>query len=226
MAGTLAFSLMPIRERGPLEDVEGAEQGESARTELQVTPGLLVPAFAVLCFVATLGGFSYRGNTVAQPALFAEQIDFMGYGLAASLAMLIGIGGQYLGGVLADRHELRGLYLAFHAASLPLALAIGLSTGAPLLVFSGLFVFFALGMQPIENSLFAALTPERWRGAAYGLKFVLTFGVGATAVGMVRWVAPAYGWSGVYVFLAGVIAVLVAGIGVLLWLTRMPRPAR
>jgi hypothetical protein len=64
------------------------------------------------------------------------------------------------------------------------------------------FAFFSLGMQPIENSLCAQLTPERWRSTAYGLKFTLTFGIGASAVAMVEWVAPSRGFVGVYHVLA------------------------
>ena len=41
------------------------------------------------------------------------------------------------------------------------------------------YTFFALGMQPIENSLVAHLTPSRLRSFAYSLKFILVFGVGA-----------------------------------------------
>ena len=162
----------------------------------------------------------YRANTVAQPALFSTEIDFVGYGVAASGAMLVGLLGQYLGGILADRRELRGSYLAFHVASVPLLIAIAWNTGVPLFVASAMYVFFALGMQPIENSLFAALTPERWRSTAYGIKFTLTFGIGSTAVWMVYDVARAEGWPAVYWALVLVALGLIAGIGILYALTR------
>ena len=32
--------------------------------------------------------------------------------------------------------------------------------------------------QPIENVLLARFSPQRWKGLVFGLKFVLTFGVG------------------------------------------------
>ena len=176
--------------------------------------------FLAVCVTATLGGFMYRANTVAQPALFSTEIDFVGYGVAASGAMLVGLVGQYLGGLLADRRELRGSYLAFHAASVPLLIGIAWTTGVPLLIASAMYVFFALGMQPIENSLFAALTPERWRSTAYGIKFTLTFGIGSTAVWMVYDVARADGWPAVYWALVLVALGLIAGIGVLYALTR------
>jgi FSR family fosmidomycin resistance protein-like MFS transporter len=139
----------------------------------------------------------------------------MGYGAAASIAMLVGIAGQYLGGLVADNRELRASYFLFHLSSLPLLVLVSRLDALPLLGASSLYVFFALGMQPIENSLFAALTPERWRSTAYGLKFVLTFGVGSSAVWMVRWVAAAWGWSSVYTVLCIVVALLLGCIGAL-----------
>jgi MFS family permease len=209
LVAALAFSRLRIREP------QDAPPSRAAAPAGPVASRRLL-AFALLCSIATLAGFGYRGNTVAQPALFAEQIDFMGYGAAASLTMLVGIFGQYLGGRVADRRDLRWSYFVFHLASLPMLLVLVSSTGLPLLAASAGFVFFALGMQPIENSLFAQVTPERWRSTAYGLKFVLTFGVGASAVVMVRWVGAAWGWVGVYQVLAFVVAAMVLGILVLI----------
>ena len=207
----MAF-LEPERAAAPLDAPE--QDSPATRSSLGLGP------FLAICFTATLGGFMYRANTVAQPALFASEIDFMGYGAAASGAMLVGLVGQYLGGLAADRWELRGSYLLFHAASVPLLVAIASTTGISLLFTSALYVFFALGMQPIENSLFAALTPERWRSTAYGIKFTLTFGIGSTAVWLVYEVARNDGWPAVYWALVGVAIALIAGIGGLYGLTR------
>ena len=212
LAATLLFSRVRITEPGRAPEPESPGSGSTTRRAVLV--------FVLLCAAATLGGFAYRGNTVAQPALFAENISFMGYGLAASLAMFLGTLGQYAGGRLADRLDLRIGYLAFQAASLPALVVIASATEWPLLVAASIYAFFALGMQPIENSLFAALTPERWRSTAYGLKFVLTFGVGSSAVWMVRSVAETSGWHAVYSALTGVVVVLVACIGLLFVATR------
>jgi MFS family permease len=164
---------------------------------------------AVLLVAATLAGISYRGNTLVQPAYFAARVHEIGFGAATSLVYLLGIGGQYVGGRLADRHDLRRLYLAFHALSLPALLLMAALTGLPLLGSAGLFVFFSLGMQPIENSLFAHLTPARWRATAYGMKFVLTFGIGALAVLLVQWADATGGLSFVMLCLAGVVLLIV-----------------
>ena len=117
--------------------------------------------------------------------------------------------------MIADRFELKRSYLAFHLASLPALWFISVGTEWPLLIAASIYSIFALGMQPIENSLFAVVTPDRWRSTAYGLKFVLTFGVGSLAVWMVRGVAEASGWHSVYGVLVGVLILLLSCIGLL-----------
>jgi len=198
------------------------------RRHLHATPNITAPArtallpFAVLLIAATLAGVSYRGNTLVQPGYFAAHVSEIGFGAATSLAYVLGIGGQYVGGVLADRHDLRRLYLVFHACSLPALLLMTLLSGLPLIGAAAVFVFFSLGMQPIENSLFAQFTPPRWRASGYGLKFVLTFGVGSLAVWVVRW-ADGLGGGLAYALLA-LAAVVALVIGAAAVLVRLGEP--
>ena len=173
--------------------------------------------FALLLVAATLAGISYRGNTLVQPAYFAERVPMIGYGLATSLVYMFGIVGQYVGGHLADRHDLRWLYFGFHALALPPLIAMTALSGVPLLGGAALFVFFSLGMQPIENSLVAQVAPARWRGTAYGMKFVLTFGVGALGVRLVQWAQSTHGLSFAIACLAAVVVVLLIAIAAFLY---------
>jgi MFS family permease len=216
---TLWFLRLPIREP-PREKPASSPGIPRAAARAPWLP------FAVICVTAMLGGISYRGNTLAQPAYFAEQVSAIGYGTATSLALLLGIAGQYWGGMVADRHDLRWSYLAFHLASLPALVLMMMTTNLPLVGVAGLFTFFSLGMQPIENSLFAAFTPDRWRSTGYGVKFVFTFGVGSTAVWLVSWVDGTLGLSRVFGALAIVVALLVAAAGVLIATTDPMSPGR
>lgn len=172
--------------------------------------------FVVLLVAAALAGISYRGNTVIQPAFFEQHVSAFSFGVTTSLVYMVGIGGQYLGGHLADRRDLRWLYFAFHAISLPALLAMVVLAELPLVAAAMVFVFFSLGMQPIENSLLAHVTPERWRSTAYGIKFVLTFGVGSLAVWLVDWAQHQRDLAFAILCLAGVVVLLLAAIGVFL----------
>jgi MFS family permease len=173
--------------------------------------------FALLCVAAALGGISYRANTVAQPAYFAERVSILGYGATTSLVYLTGIAGQYMGGVLADRHDLRWLYLGFHAASIPALWLVSRTTDTALVASSTLFLFFSLGMQPAENSLFARFTPARWRATGYGVKFVMTFGVGSLAVRLVQRAEAGGDLSAVFRWLTVVVGMLVVTVAALIW---------
>jgi FSR family fosmidomycin resistance protein-like MFS transporter len=215
LAVTALLARLPIHERLARHAPAGPAQGRNG-----------IAAFAVLCAAAVLTGIVYRAGTLAQPAYFAERVSASGFGAAVSLAYLVGIAGQYAGGALADRRDLGWSYLAFQAASVPALLCMSAASGLPLLGAAGAFTFFSLGMQPIENSLFAQLTPERWRSTGYGVKFVLSFGLGASGVWLVRAGEQAGGLAYVFTLLAGVVSVLLVVILALVALTRrLPAPA-
>lgn len=180
----------------------------------------------LLLLAATLAGISYRGNTLLQPGYFAERVSPVWFGAAVSAAYLLGIVGQYVGGVLADRHDQRRLYLLFHLCSLPALLAMTVLSGTPLVLSAAGFVFFSLGMQPIENSLVAHYAPPRRRALVYGLKFVCTFGVGSLAVWLVRWADGIGGLSNAVLWLSGVVALVVLVAAVLLSIDDRPREQR
>ena len=105
--------------------------------------------------------------------------------------------------------ELRRAYLAFHTASFPFLLGMAFTGELALVACAAVYGFFSFGMQPIENSLIAAITPVRWRSTSFAVKFVLNFGVGASAVQLVGPIKTAYSLEMVYVFLAGLVFLLV-----------------
>ena len=75
----------------------------------------------------------------------------------------------------------------------------------------------------MENSLYASLTPERWRSTAYGIKFILVFGVGAGAVWIVRFTTEAWGLASVYFVMTGVVLALLSAIAGLIAVTSRGR---
>ncbi len=194
--------------------------------------------FAILCVIMTLAGLAYRANSVILPAYLELKASFlwdlfnrlsvtnaagaktMAATLLASAIYTIGIFGQLLGGRLADRYDLRWLYLLFHAMSLPFVIAMGFFSQELLVLSAGLYILFSLGMQPIENSLVATFTPSRWRSTSYGIKFILTFGVGSLAVYIVGWIKDAWNLGTVYYFMGGIIAVFVLLICLLILASR------
>ena len=224
LLGALFMVLMPFQE--PLKKQKPAKE----------TAGRLILFFAILCIAMMLGGIAYRSTTVVLPAYFElknpnllalfSKLDWFptSRNVAAtalsSLVFSVGMLGQYLGGRAAERFEPRRGYLAFHLVALPLALLMAYTTDLPLLLVTILYLFFLLGMQPIENTLVAYLTPDRLRHSAFGTKFILTFGVGSVAVYVVGWIKTAWSLSAVFVAMSVVSVLIVLDILLLIRQTR------
>lgn len=117
--------------------------------------------------------------------------------LVATGLYVLGAIGQGISGRIADRYSLKWIYFIFYALSLPFVLATVWIASAWLIPTVGIFMLFALGALPIENSLVAYLTPARWRSVTYGIKYTVIFGVGSFAVKLVGWVQAGYGLTGV-----------------------------
>jgi len=198
-----------------------AKHESTAKTE---TKGNLVP-FLVLLVAMMLGGIVYRATTVTLPAYFELQNGDLYQGFLAitgqfgspnlfatlitSLIYLIGMAGQYFGGRVGQSVDLGKGYLIFHLVTIPAVLAMAVTSNMPLIIFAMIHSFFLLGMQPLENTLVARLSPPQLHSSAFGLKFVLTFGVGALSVAMVSSIKESFGLSAVYVALALVSTTLV-----------------
>lgn len=189
-------------------------------------------------WIVTLGGLVYRINIVALPAYLELKAGFLAHQFhdllsiqtkaatttmaAAALTSFIyvaGIFGQLWGGRIADRHELKRLYILFNAVILPLALLMAFLSDQLLVVAAGAYVFFALGIQPIENSLIAKFTPSQWRSTGYGLSAILIFGVGALAVYLVGWISARWSLGNVYLCSSFLLILIVVNIVFLFLLT-------
>jgi MFS transporter, FSR family, fosmidomycin resistance protein len=227
LCGALLMVALPLREP------------EKKKKSAGDTQGRLVVALAILCVAMMLGGVAYRCTTVVLPSYFELRnpglLAYLGSlewfpasrNVAAtalsSLVFSIGMLGQYMGGWVAERFDPSRGYLVFHLVALPLALLMAYTTDVPLLLVTICYMFFLLGMQPIENTLVAYLTPDRLRHSAYGTKFILTFGVGAVAVYVVGWIKTQWSLSAVFVAMAVVSLLIVLDILLLISRTREMR---
>ena len=203
-----------------------------------------VKLFAVFAAGMTLSGLMYRAFTTILPAFLELRLGDVGSLLRGGGAAVpaggenpaldtlianlvttavygIGIAGQLIGGRVADRYSLKWGYFAFFALALPCALAMIFLDGALLIPTAGIFVLFVLGVQPIENSLIAYLTPAKWRSLSYGIKFSLVFGVGALSVKLIGFIQERTG-SLDYVILsiAGFLAAMLLVFSVFLYMSR------
>jgi MFS family permease len=218
LMGVLVMSVLPFPTQSRGSSASPGEKGANG--------------FLILLAAMMLGGIAYRGATVILPAYFELRnqsifqwlTDQLPTGLSANLVattitsaiFLVGMLGQYMGGRVAERYSLQHSYLVFHLITIPAAFIMAWTADLPLVVVALIYFFFLLGMQPIENTLVSRLTPARWRHSAFGMKFVLTFGMGAIAIKAVEAIEKGYGITWVYPCLGCVSMVLVLTIGLLI----------
>ncbi|AGF79025.1 arabinose efflux permease family protein [Desulfocapsa sulfexigens DSM 10523] len=205
----------------------GHSTKQERREKKPQTQGNLKP-FLVLLVAMMLGGVVYRATTVTLPAYFEMQNQSLYQSflsvfgqlgspnvfatLVTSFIYLVGMAGQYYGGRVGQSVDLGKGYLIFHLITIPTVIAMAVTSNMPLIIFAMVHSFFLLGMQPLENTLVARLSPPQFHSSAYGLKFILTFGVGALSVSMVSIIKESFGLSSVYFALALVSTTLVSAI--------------
>ena len=190
-----------------------------------------ITGFMILCVCMMLSGIAYRMASVIMPSYFELQNRALFDGLSrvpwlsasrnvaatafTSLVFLIGAFGQYLGGWVAERFEPRRSYILFHSIAFPMALLMSHTTDIPLILITGGYIMFLLGGQPIENTLVTRFTPEKLRDSAFGIKAILSFGVGSLSVHLVGWIQVTWSLPAVFTVAAG-ISVLTVLFGVIL----------
>ena len=128
---------------------------------------------------------------------------------------MVGMLGQYIGGHAGERFDVRYTYLVFHLFCLPAALLMAFTQNLSLVALGSVYFFFLLGTQASENTLVAALAPKRLHHSAFGMKFILTFGVGALAVKILGWIDTVWGSEATFIAL-GINSALLVGTIVLL----------
>jgi MFS family permease len=147
-------------------------------------------AVAVLAVTLLCTGLIYQATQPALPKVFSERLgDIAGggvLGVSALVALVYLFVGavQVLAGHLADRYSLKVVYFACFVLQVPFLMLAGGLGGTSLVVVAMIMVSINVASLPAENSLVARYAPSHRRGLAFGLKFVLAFGVGALGVKM------------------------------------------
>jgi MFS transporter, FSR family, fosmidomycin resistance protein len=173
----------------------------------------MVRAFLVLSVTMLCAGLIFQSLSSALPKVFAARLPQLtgGTALAAgglvSLVYLFAAMAQLLGGYLADRYSARSVYIWAYLVQTPLLFVAASLVGLPLFFAVSLAVFLNTTAVPVENVLLAHYSPSRWRGTAFGAKFVLALGVGALAVPMV---AIIHAVTGDFWWLFAILSILTA----------------
>lgn len=164
----------------------------------------------IFLFIAILVGFCYRGMMTFLPTYFSKSLhggifigsDLIKGGSFTTLALLVGIVGQFLGGHLATRFNLEKLYAVMLVITVPFLYMMSFMSNYALVLVTMIFALFYFSGQPIGNALIAEYTDQRGRGLGYGIYFAMAFGLGSFAAGFCGTIAANFGLSQVFAALA------------------------
>lgn len=178
-----------------------APQAEPSRGEA-------VRAGIVLSVTMLCAGLIYQATQPSLPKLFEERLgagtSVGDAALAVTVVYLVAGVTQIVAGHLADRYPPKRIYVLAALVQAPLLALLSWASGWSMVGVALLAVAGNMGAIPAENLLLAKYTPARWRGTAFGLKFVLSFGVSGLAVPLVSLLR---GWTGgfdlLFLLLAG-----------------------
>jgi MFS transporter, FSR family, fosmidomycin resistance protein len=172
-------------------------EAETDRRPLpQSSTGDMKRAFMVLAFTVVCTGMIFQSTSVSLPKIFDERLTSWLTGDGGEISA-IGIGGfvtiayacaafaQIIGGELAERYNLKWVYLLSQLSQVPILLLAWASHSPVLIVLAALMVSLNVVGQPAENTLLGRYTPLAWRARVFGAKFVLTLGISSLGVMMV-----------------------------------------
>ena len=177
---------------------------------------LLYISFALL-------GMAYKGLTTFLPvymsqSAFAHQTSFnpvtLG-GAIATIALLFGLLGQYVGGVVADRIFPEYFYAGTTLVAGIFAFSMAFTSGILLVFVAVIQAFFAFTSQPVQNLLVSRHLSRKRQGIGYGLKFFMLFGVGSIAAAFAGYLADHYGLFAVFIAM-GVLYVVSSIVGLVM----------
>jgi MFS family permease len=204
--------------RGVVVETKADRRPEPAAGRGETVRAGLVLSVTMLC-----AGLVYQATQPTLPKLFAERLGEMGgLGGVGGLGEVAGAAGavtfvyllagltQILAGHLADRWSSKRIYMGAALAQVPLLLLLAWASGPGLVAVAVLAVSFNMAAIPAENLLLARYTPAKWRGTAFGLKFVLSFGVSGLGVPLVSLIHGTTGSFTLLLVLLAAAALIVA----------------
>ena len=158
-----------------------------------------------------LQSFACNGAITFLPAYMAKYTSFhilswdsvaIG-GMLSGLALLMGVFGQYTGGLLAEKPRLKRSLMVMTVVCLPSLMAMAFIKDAPLLITSLIFFYFIFSLQPMTNVLLARRTTLEMRGTAFGIYFFAAFGLGSLSSTFAGYIAQRFGLPWVFLGLSG-----------------------
>lgn len=174
-------------------------------------PFLTLPLL-LLCFAYAMNGLTFQGAMTFLPTYLSQGVrqgviqgDAVTLGgTLASMALMVGVFGQYMGGRLGQGPQVERSLLTINASCVPFLILMGFKRDYFLLLAAFGFAFFHFANHPLLNVILAKNTSARLRGLGYGLAFFLSFGVGSFSATLSGYIAERLGLNAVFFAMAAV----------------------
>ncbi|HEX3952871.1 MAG TPA: MFS transporter [Stellaceae bacterium] len=197
---------------------EANQSRRSAATAARFPRTIVVRAFAVLVLVTLAGGMVFNATTVAFPKLIDERLPQLagstfGVGILVCAVYVVGALSQLLMGRIIDRHPLKIGFLGIALFQAPLLLLTAFTSGWLMVIAATVMIFTVFGQITFNEGMVARYASAEWRARVYAVRYMLSFGVSATAVPLVAYMHEHGGFTGLFELLAGFGALVLLGAG-------------
>lgn len=186
--------------------------GKTARSPTSI----IFLVFAVLAFVTLAGGVTFNATTVALPKLFAERVPALSnaasaVGIVVCVVYVVGAMSQLIVGRVIDLFPLKTVFVPLALLQGPFLLLAAVASGW-WTVFAMLGAIFGIfGQVTINDGMVAKYANSEWRARIYAVRYLLSFGVSASAVPLVAYLHDRGGFIVLFEVLSGFGALVFVG---------------
>ena len=172
--------------------------------------GYFSPALICIYGANLLNTFCYFGTTTFLPTYMAQRVTVRIFslesvavgGMLSGIALLMGVFGQYAGGLFAQGKNLERNFVFICLFGCPLLLGMTFTSEILFFLLALTYFFFNFFIQPMNNTLLAHHTPVSMRGTAFGIYFSTAFGVGSLSSSISGYIAQRFGLQWVFFWLS------------------------
>lgn len=196
---------------------------DNAKSKIQpltISRDVLVKIVAIVLATTALGGLIFQSTTFALPKILDERLADSNLsatliGWYAFLVFTIAAFAQLVVGWLVDRYPLRTVFIFVAIGQCALFLAMIPMSGLAAVIVATGFMLVVFGQIPINDVLLGRVARSEWRSRLLAVRYVVTFGVQASALPLIAWIHAEWGFNQLFLVLALAAAIIV---GCVVWL--------
>lgn len=195
------------------EIASGAAAKKAAAGSMTLDRATLVRVFSIIIFSTAVGGIIFHSTTFALPKIFDERlasfaVSATAVGGYAFLVFALAAFAQLVVGYLVDNHSVRMVFAFVAGLQAVFFISMVNLTGVAALLVAFGFMLVVFGQIPINDVLVGRITRSEWRSRIYAIRYIVTLSVAATAVPLIAVIYANWGFSTLFLVMAGAASVI------------------